>query len=250
MLRELERRVANETKKAAASHDFNHLLRVAKGAKWFCDILGVTEHEKQVAYAAGLLHDIIRPATEKYDPLKDAMKKAEEIMKELNMGKTETKEVLEAIHAHHYPNPKKKAGYSVFLADKLLEALGAYIVFRRAVFMGESPDFAGMGRMEATTRHWTARINKWHPSGYEKRFAKLIDYQFSWCQKFLDAFRRGEQWSLNLNDAGFEAGKKGTSTDKFIASFKPGLKEEKEFKEEALSYIRGDKFSMFTEMII
>jgi len=249
MLKNLESIVLEEAKKSCASHGFNHFLRVAKGAVWFCDILKTSEHEKEIAYSAGLLHDIVRPPTEKYDPLEEAIEKSKKILESLKADKNLIKEILDAIHAHHFPDPKKKAGYSVFLADKILEQMGAYVVFRRAVFMGESPDFNGEDRREATISHWTIRMNKWSQSKFEKRFEPLVKYQFSWMEKFLSAFKKGEEWAVHINNCGFESGAKKITTDSMLASFNPKYKEEKEYLDEAFSYIRGDKLEFFKSLL-
>ena len=249
MIKDLEKIVLEETKRSSASHSFNHLLRVAKGAEWFCDILKATKHEKEVAYSAGLLHDIVRPPTEKYDPLEESMEKSKKILQKLKIDKKLAKEILDAIYAHHFPDPEKKAGYSVFLADKILEQMGAYIIFRRAIFMGESPDFKKMDRRKSIIEHWTVRMEKWPPSKFEKQFAPLVKYQFQWMEKFLLAFKNKEEWAAHLNNYFFEAGQKGIQTDTAISSFKPKFEEEKEYLEETLSYIRGKKMIQFRGMI-
>lgn len=83
VLETIEERVRRELKKPEMiTHDFNHCKRVAIGAKWFVRVLKGKKEEEELAYLAGLLHDIVRPATEKIDHAVLSAEKAKAILEE------------------------------------------------------------------------------------------------------------------------------------------------------------------------
>ena len=63
------------------------------------------------------------------------------------------------------------------------------------------------------------------------------------------AFKKGEEWAVHINNCGFESGAKKITTDSMLASFNPKYKEEKEYLDEAFSYIRGDKLEFFKSLL-
>jgi len=250
-IKEIEEFVKSETKNVdSIAHDFGHLKRTAIGARWFVKILNGDKKEQDLAYIAGLLHDIVRAPTDKISHIKNGVEKTRKILEQFKLEKTVTNKIIEAIKMHGEPGIQKDVlQQSVFLADKILEAMGAYVVFRRAIYHAESSDFSGMSLEEATIYHYTWRMKKFNPSVFHKKFSKLITYQYYWPLHFLNAFKRKEEWALYLERVGYEYGSKKLPIEELIKNFEPKFKEDEKYKKEALFYIQGKKFEEFEKMI-
>jgi HD superfamily phosphodiesterase len=233
-------------------HDFGHQLRVAKGAVWFVKILEGSERQQKLAYIAGLLHDIVRPATEKICHAAASAKKSERILKNFGWPEKDIQKIVRAI-ADHRERPKKWLSplhQSVYLADKILEQMGAYVAFRRCQYVGECEDFRKWPWLEAVQKHFQDRLEKFPPKEFPKRFQTLVSYQYDWPFKFAQALRTKQTWAVYLGKYAWSNGlDHRMSVEQMIENFKPRFKEDVKFKKEALAYIKGRKFRHFGNLL-
>lgn len=103
------------------SHGFGHLLDVAR----ICYIVSLErglEFDKEIIYAAALLHDIGRfeQYSEKIPHDKASGKIAEIILNQCGFGEDEIKVIIEAIESHREKqNDETALNYILYNADKL-----------------------------------------------------------------------------------------------------------------------------------
>ncbi|VVB59998.1 HD domain protein [uncultured archaeon] len=247
--KEIEEYVKNKTTKIElATHDFYHLKLTAIGARWFVKVLGGDKREQELAYIAGLLHDIVRPSTEKLDHAKESSRASEKILLSFNVKKEDIKKICEAIGSHRAKHPwKTPLHQSVFLADKILEQMGAYIAFRRSMYVAECKDY---NKFEDIETHFETRIKKFAPDEFPEHFSKLAKTQFEWSVKFSGAFRKKEAWALSIAKELYNNGKMhAKSIEKAVEDYKPISEEDRKYKQEALDYINGKKFIEFETMV-
>lgn len=233
------------------THDFNHCERVATGAKWFVRILGGTKEEEKLGYVAGLLHDIVRPATEKIDHAVLSARKAEKILKEVGLSEETIKKIVLPVQDHRRPvswiSPLHQ---SVYLADKILEQMGAYIIFRRCVFVGECVDYKDKPFLWSIEHQFKKRLEKFDKNAFPSRFHRLVEYQYQWPEKFLEFLKERRKWAVRLGRKGYEIGKeRSLGVDDFIKNFQPEDRESESIWREALNYINGKKFKEFEGLI-
>ena len=140
---------------------------------------------------------------------------------------------------------------SVFLADKILELMGGYVVFRRSIYVGECEDYKNIPFEEAMFTHWSTRLEKWPPEKFPKIFRKLVEQRYEFPIIFFEAFKKGVEWAKNLAKQAYENGKvHESSLEDFIKNFKPKSEEDKKIKRDALDYIDGKKFKEFENLIV
>lgn len=230
------------------THDFGHLKRVAIGAKWFVKILGGREKEQQLAYVAGLLHDIVRPSTELKDHAKESAEEAKQILQKFEMDAKDIEGVCEAIESHRAKHDwKTPLHQSVFLADKILEQMGAYVAFRRCMYVAECKDYCAF---EGISKQFEKRMKKFTPDEFPKEFLKLAKTQFELVIKFVNAFKNKEHWALSIAKESYDNGKKHAKTiEEMIIEYKPISEEDKEYKRDALNYIEGRTFKEFEKLV-
>jgi len=252
VLETIEERVRRELKKPEMiTHDFNHCKRVGIGAKWFVRVLKGKKEEEELAYLAGLLHDIVRPATEKIDHAILSAEKAKAVLEELGLPEKTTQQIVLPILHHRKPVPwKSPLHQSVYLADKILEQMGAYVIFRRSVFVGECTDYKDKPFLWSIKHQFKRRLERFSEKAFPEKFRGLVKYQYSWPKMFFGSLEKEEEWAVDLGREGYEIGKTRTSTvDEFIQGFHPNnWKAEKVWKE-ALEYIEGKKFTDFKKLI-
>ncbi len=244
---ELERQ-----KRLNTIHDLGHQLRVAKGAVWFVKILGGSAEQQRLAYVAGLLHDIVRPATEKVCHAAVSAQKAGRILMEFGWPERDVEKIVQAI-ADHRQRPKKWRSplhQSVYLADKILEQMGAYVVFRRCQYVGECYDYRSWPWLEAVQSHFGVRLERFPPKEFPRRFRAMVEYQYSWPFKFTQALTAGQSWAVYLGKYAWSNGvNHKQSVEKMIAAFRPRFRMDKRFKKEAMAYIMGRRFKRFEKLI-
>lgn len=250
-IKEIEKLVKNETKNVASVvHNFSHLRRTARGAKWFVEILGDNKKEQKLAYIAGLFHDIVRPASEKICHAKSSAKKSREILREFKLNKADLEKIILAIKDHREKSKwKSPLNASVFLADKILEQMGAFIVFRRCMYVGECGDYKNISFRKAIIRHFEERLTKFNPNEFPKKILKLVNYQYSWPEKFLKMFENDKKWTIEIAKSFYKYGRKKMNLERVIKQFKPKYRDGKRYKKEALEYIKGEKFKFFSKLI-
>ena len=210
--------------------------------------MGGNKKEQDLAYIAGLLHDIVRPSTEKLDHAKESAVASKKILLSFKMNEEDIKNICEAIESHRAKHPwKTPLHQSVFLADKILEQMGAYIAFRRSMYVAECKDY---NKFEDIATHFDMRIKKFTPKEFPERFSKLARTQFEWSVKFSDSFENKEVWALSIAKELYNNGKTHTkSIERAIEDYEPISEEDKKYKKEALDYINGKKFKDFEKMI-
>jgi HD superfamily phosphodiesterase len=214
-IKEIESLARERTRNVVSvTHDFGHLKRVAVGAAWFVKVLGGTKEEQDMAYAAGLLHDIVRPASEKVCHAKASARESEKILSALGVEKAAREKMVRAIRDHRLPvkwvSPLHQ---SIYLADKILEQMGALVAFRRCYYVGECADYRGVKMEEAFRRHFSYRMDR----------------------------RMGRHM--------YEAARKRMLLEDAIKSYRPDTKGAERYKKEVTDYLNGRKFGGFRKLV-
>lgn len=119
-LKYLEKNRLAEISRIYCHHDIKHFLDVARIAY----IIVLEENlniEKEVLYAAGLLHDIGRwmEYESGIDHAKASQILAEKILEDCGFSKSESDEILEAIGSHRNRKETSVLGDVLYKADKL-----------------------------------------------------------------------------------------------------------------------------------
>jgi HD superfamily phosphohydrolase YqeK len=250
--KEIEELVKEEKKNPkTVIHDFGHLKRTAVGAVWFVKILGGSKNDEDLAYIAGLLHDIVRPNTEKICHAKASAERSEQILKDFKFDKETTEKIVMAVRDHRDPIPwKSPLHQSVFLADKILEQMGDYVVFRRCYYIGECVDFNKMSFKESIIGHFQHKLEKFTPQTFPERFLTLSKYQYDRVVDFFTEFSKGEKWSTDLARFFFDAGRNhNMNFEESLNNYKPTDPKGQRIKEESLKYMEGRKFPDFESMV-
>ena len=250
-IKEIENLVKRETKSVSSvAHDFDHLKRTAIGARWFAKISGAIKHKQDLAYLAGLVHDINRPLTEKIEHKDISKREAENLLNKFQINKQDKDIILNLIKMHRETTNETVFNQSVFLADKILEQMGAYNTIRRCVFVGELEDYKNTPFRKAIITQFTWRMKKFNPSAFPKSFEKLVVYQYNWQVRFINAFKLGEKWAVIFARFAYDNGMSHKlSLVEVFKKYRPISKKDAEYKKEALAYIKGKKFKEFEDMI-
>jgi hypothetical protein len=227
----------------SVTHDFGHLKRIAIGASWFVKIMGGSKEEQDMAYAAGLLHDIVRPASEKMCHAEASAKESGKILSDLNVGKASKEKIVQAIRDHRLPTKwQSPLHQSVYLADKILEQMGAFVAFRRCYYVGECADYKGVDMAEAFRKHFAYRMDRIKKGDFPESVATLVDYQWKWLQDFSILLNKREPWAVRMGGHMFEAARKRVRLEDAIRSYMPDTKEAERYKKEAMDYLEERKF--------
>ncbi len=260
--------------KLSAAHHLGHVQRVGFYAMKYVEFLGKNPALQIQARIAGLTHDRIRYPTEKI-PHEEASARFMEALFAKRYGKKATKQIIEAIAEHGSLPPLSRVGKNVIrdavvFADKFFEANGAYIAFRRAMFMGERKDRIEEAKRKGYDLSTEEGIQKaaidFTLDETNKRIARFSDlskipeflhpfvkYQVQWQIKLRDALQRREPSIVNLVTYCFKEGlkpaKQRRPLDEVIRSYKPIGKLDREFKQEALRYLRGELWEEFVKRV-
>ena len=250
-IKEIESLARERTRNVVSvTHDFGHLKRVAIGASWFVKTFGGSKEEQDMAYVAGLLHDIVRPASEKVCHAKASAKESGKILSGFGIGENPKENMIQAIRDHRLPvkwvSPLHQ---SIYLADKILEQMGAFVAFRRCYYVGESEDYKGVDMLEAFRKHFAYRMDRIRKNDFQESVGRLVDYQWKWLQDFSVLLNKQEPWALRMGGQMFEAAKKRTPLESAIRSYRPDTKEAERYKKEAMDYLNGRKFAQFGKLI-
>ena len=233
------------------THDFSHFKRVAIGARWFVKILNGTQEEEELAYIAGLLHDCVRPDTEKVDHAFASADKAREILKGFDLDSDTIEKIVQAVKDHR--KPVKWASplhQSVYLADKLLEQMGHYVAFRRCIFVGECRDYTGKPFEDSIIHQFEYRLNKFNPTKFPKFFQPMAKQMLKPSIGFYESFKRREEWAIRLGKFCYDNVKEKSRTmDEIIRDFVPDSDNAEKYKKEALDYMNGNKFKEFETLL-
>ncbi len=254
LVQKIESIVKKETMNSpSVIHNFYHIKRVAIGSKWFASFFSASAEEKRICYIAGLLHDVVRPA-KMGDHASLSAERSRQILTELNVDKDAVETIVWAVKNHSNLKDvanrqwKSLAEQCVFLADKILEIWGAYIVFRRSMYVGECKNYEGMDKIEALLDHHTHWLNLLTPKDFPL-FKQLAEYQYQWMYDFVKSLQNSEDWAVDLATRLYDAGKEKKDMDKTIRSFLPEGEKQKHFHNEAVAYLDGKKFPEFEKMV-
>ncbi|MBU7046156.1 MAG: HD domain-containing protein [Theionarchaea archaeon] len=234
-------------------HQWGHILRTAQGAVFFVHVLGGTEREEQLAYTAGILHDIVRPANEEMCHAQASAEKALNIIKRYpEFANYEKLELYQAIRNHRYPVEWKSLIHqSVYLSDKICEHMGAYLDFRAPAWAGElsHSKFKGLEPIESVLKYYDIVSKKFLAENYPDSLKCLVDYQVDWNKRFVEALETYEGWAVEMAEQFFLSGKRREDFDSMLITFNP-KGTQKEWVTEMRDYIGGKKFKHFQSLLM
>lgn len=250
-LKEIEDFVRNNVTDNIITHDFFHFKRVAIGARWFVKILNGSEDEQELAYIAGLLHDCVRPDTEKVDHAIASAEKAREILKGFDIDPGVIEKIIQAIRDHRKPVEwTSPLHQSVYLADKILEQMGYYVAFRRCMYVGECRDYTEMSFEQSVESHFEYRLKKFDFSKFPTMFQHMARERLKPAIGFHEAFKRREEWAVKLAKFCYDVGRnKSMGMDKAIRNFSTSSEKSELYKKWTIEYIDGNRFEEFKKMI-
>ncbi|MBS3817066.1 MAG: HD domain-containing protein [Candidatus Thermoplasmatota archaeon] len=84
-------------------HGWGHAYRVAEGAKWLVKMKNKSKENQDLAYVAGLLHDIVRPIDEERCHAEASAEKARDILTYFNLQENHISKICKAVKDHRYP---------------------------------------------------------------------------------------------------------------------------------------------------
>ncbi len=248
---EIEGFVKETLRDCLLTHDFSHFKRVAVGASWFVGLLGGDKEEQDLAYIAGLLHDSVRPDTEKVDHAEASADKSRGILEGFGIDSNVINMICQAIGDHRKPVAwESPLHQSVYLADKILEQMGHYVAFRRCVYVGECRDYRNKPFEESIERHFAYRTAKFGMGAFPQGFQGLTKKMMEPLLEFQDHLKRREPWALSLARFFFDIGReKSMLMDDAIRAFRPDGELAKKWKKETLAYMEGGKFREWSELV-
>jgi len=253
-LKDIEDKVIERTSIAQSIvHAFDHLKRTAIGAKWFAEKFGCDKELQEKAYLSGLLHDVYRPPSDlrHAQTLSKDYDDAVEILKEFNLSDELIAEVTLPIKTHRrWDNTDNILCKCIFLSDKILENMGAMIVFRRNMYLAETTDYVGVELEEAVVTQYEKRLQLYKPEIFPNNFLKLANYQYSWPLNYIESYKKKEEWAIYLNEYCFKKGKENAEFEQMIEEFEPKFEKDSEYKEETLQYLQGSKFKSFERLLL
>lgn len=252
LMNEFEERIIDSIKDPDAAHYRGHLKRTSEYASLIVRALGGSEKEEELARMAGLGHDQSRSPREGHD--ERSADGAKRILESIGVDAEYLNAVYGAIKGHDKLPEKwgvNPVGDALILADKLFEANGAYICFRRAMYMAQTPDKIRKSQtaIKATIRESEVRMETYSADKYPGAFLEFAFSQQKWQEEFLDALRKGDNWAVHLTETIYSAGKAGKDLDNAILDYKPISETDARFKEEAVKYIKGEKTNEFMALI-
>lgn len=232
-------------------HDSSHLRRVAEGAAWFVKVAGGNSTEQQAAYIAGLLHDIVRPLTNKAGHEVASARVAARVLKALKFEAEIASQIVTAIADHGGTRSWNSTLHeAVFFADKVFEQMGALVLFRRCTWVGECADTHQTTVLASVAQQFAIKLKKYRPTAFARPFRQLVAAQYTWPMQFLKALRAGEGWALYMATAGFCNGALDRlPIDKFVRNFIPIAEQDAAARTEALKYLRGEKWLEWAVLI-
>jgi HD superfamily phosphohydrolase YqeK len=241
------------TQAESVIHQWGHIWRTTQGAVWFVKVTGGSQREQQLAYVAGILHDIVRPITEEVCHAHESAEKALSILDDYSEFTTsEREEIYSAIRDHRNPVTwKTRLHQSVYLSDKILEHMGAYLDFRGAVWAGElsHTDLRGLEPVDAVITYYEKASSKFLTGLFPDFVKNLVEYQIDWNRKYLSALKKGESWACQMAENLFNQGRQKHDFEHTLSSFNPEDKEQHVWTREMRAYITGQKFPVFQTLI-
>lgn len=254
-LTELEEFCKGEYKDAeSVIHRWGHISRVADGARWFVKVRNGSYEDQRLAYVAGLLHDFVRPITEKRCHAEESAENAKEILEVFNLKEDKISKISKAIKDHRKPPNSwvSISHQSVYLSDKIFEHMGAYLDFRACVWAGElsHTDYKELEPIEAVLTYYDKASSKFLNREFPEFTEPIVSYQRRWNERFHDELENGENWAEDMAERLFYEGKGKSDFDETLKNFETNYKEQKRWKKEMISYIDSDLDSSIFNMLI
>ena len=278
-MRQAFRQMAQQGKLTSA-HNLGHVQRVSYYAGMYAGMMGAGANVVHQARIAGWSHDRIRDASDtiaqklRGEQTHEAL--GAEYMKPMfdkRYSEKDSKAITKAM-AKHGTMPKmdrigqEVAREGVIYADKFFEANGAYIAFRRAMFMGERKDWRAERvkrkikltdnqamtdlAVEATLKETTKRIAKFSDlSSIPKHMHDLVKYQVEWQHKLQKGLETKNPGVVKLATFMFREGLKKKPKDLAVAikDYQPIGRIDAAFKNEAEAYLNGQLATKFRKLI-
>ncbi len=263
-----------------SAHNLGHVQRVSLYAREYVKLMGGGREERAQAGIAGLAHDRLRDAADSMQQKAEKKvtheQKGAEYMDPLvkkRYGKKHAIAIIEAM-AKHGELPalnevsKNLARDAVVFADKFFEANGAYIGFRRSMFMAERADL----RKKAVEKGWdltkpvdiqkaAVEFTLEESAKRIKAFSDLskipthlhpfVKYQVQWQFKLVQGLTAGDKGIVNLATTLYSEGLKKNPRDlgEMIRLYKPIDKSDAAFKQEAMDYLNGKLAERFRKLV-
>jgi len=266
----------------SSAHNLGHVQRVSFYGGLYAQAMGGNRKVRAQARIAGFTHDRFRDAAQSIGQKKEEShetKSAKHLkpLFEARYNKKASRAIFEAMAKHGgFPAlnevGKNLARDGVVFADKFFEANGAYIAFRRSMFMGERSSKAGDLVVEAAKKGFDltkpqdakAVAVDFVLAESAKRIAAFSDlskipthlhpfvkYQVEWQQKLVAGLKAGDKGLVNLATTLFMEGLKEKPRDlgEMIKSYKPIAETDKAFKQEAMDYLDGKLGQKFLQLV-
>jgi len=234
-------------------HGWGHAERTARGAVWFVEMAGGGKRECELAYVSGLLHDYVRPGSEKSDHARESADSARVILADYSeFMPHEVDLIAQAIEDHRKPVKwRTPLHQSVYLADKVLEHMGTYSDFRACAWAGElsRTDLVGMAPIDAVSKYYQSSERKFRAENYPPFVERLVDRQSEWNHTFKNALKRKEDWAMDLATKMFNNGAAGKDLDESLLRFSPRGTEQKKWTVDMRSYVDGSIFERIDTLI-
>ncbi len=244
---------ANLEENKSCAHGLGHLQRTAEWSFWFVTQMDGTLREAELAYVAGLFHDMVRPDTNEIWHAQDSANKTKELLKDIYQP-NDLEKIVKAVLDHCEPKKEWESllHQAPFFADKIAEGSGAYVCLREALWSGESPDYHGKDLVRFVPHLLRKRVDGvLRPTNYPSRFSKLVEYQNQWILDFSEALEKNDSDAVFLLEFFNKRGKEGLDFDSVISE--AVLQKIGEFGgkclTEAMHYVRGGKQSQFESLI-
>jgi hypothetical protein len=273
------RQMAKEGQLSSA-HNLGHVQRVSYYAGMYAGLMSAGSSVVHQAKIAGQAHDRVRDPADSIAQKLRGEKTHEALgaaymkpMLERRYSPKETKAILEAMAKHGEMPALDKIGQrvareAVIYADKFFEANGAYIAFRRSMFMGERKDWRAEIKnrgiklsdkkavsslaVEATLKESKKRISAFSDlSKIPEHMHDLVRYQVQWQHKLVEGLEKKDAGTINLVTFMFREGLKKNPRDLAVAikTYRPIGTLDKAFKSEAQSYLNGQLAEKFRKLI-
>ncbi|MBU0899064.1 MAG: hypothetical protein KJ613_04585, partial [Nanoarchaeota archaeon] len=131
----------------------------------------------------------------------------------------------------------------------IFEQMGAFIAFRRCMYVGECADYRDKPVLETINSHFKMRIKRIPKTEFPEKFHKLVDYQYKWLIEMAHALDINENWATNIGTQMYNHGKEHKTTlEDSIRNLETVSTEDEKYKQETLDYIDGKKFNFFENL--
>jgi len=262
-----------------SAHNLGHVQRVSFYAAEYVKLMGGGRKKRAQARIAGLAHDRFRLGTdsmaEKAAKVLTHEQRGAEHMKPMfarRYKKSASKAIISAMAEHGELPALNEAGKNlardgVVFADKFFEANGAYIGFRRSMFMAERADLRKKAiekgldltnpvdiqkaAVEFTLAESDKRIKAFSDlSKIPPHLHPFVKYQVQWQFKLVEGLKSSDRGIVNLVTTLFSEGLKKNSRDlgEMIRTYKPIAQSDAAFKHEAMDYLDGKLVEKFTQL--